>query len=174
MLTNNLLAVIYTNGLFRVVQISNFAILIETKLLDDQGKISADFERVVDAKIAFETHQSIPDNSRTIFTKSISFGVILVGESLRTVSKRFLLHTFNLRFDVPLAMDHDASEDSVILGNDCELIHTRQQVFEPGMIISSITAGGQSAFLYTTLNPVTRETSIFSTSSAQPIWDRGS
>jgi len=34
-LTNNLLAVTYTNGLFRVIQISNFSVLIETNLLGD-------------------------------------------------------------------------------------------------------------------------------------------
>lgn len=33
-LTNNLLAVTYTNGLFRVIQVSNFLVLVETNLLD--------------------------------------------------------------------------------------------------------------------------------------------
>ena len=65
-------------------------------------------------------------------------------------------------------------ESSIILGKDCELVHTRQQVLTPGLTISSIAACEDSAFLYTTFNPQTRETSIFSTSSAQPIWDRGS
>ena len=33
-LTNNLLAVSYTNGLLRIIQVSNFSVLIETNLLD--------------------------------------------------------------------------------------------------------------------------------------------
>ena len=65
-------------------------------------------------------------------------------------------------------------ENYAVLNNDCEFIHTRQQVFAKGMVISSISACDDSAFLYTTFNPQSKETSIFSTSSAQPIWDRGS
>ena len=33
-LTNNLLAVSYTNGLLRIIQVSNFSVLIETNLLE--------------------------------------------------------------------------------------------------------------------------------------------
>ena len=84
-----------------------------------------------------------------------------------------MLHTLSLRFNNVPTMD-PVMEDEVLLGRDFDLDHTRQQIFEPGMVITSITACENSAFLYTTFEPQTRETSIFSTSCAQPIWDRGS
>lgn len=45
-LTNNLLAVTYTNGLFRIIQVSNFSVLIETNLLDGGDMIG---QRMVEA-----------------------------------------------------------------------------------------------------------------------------
>ena len=50
----------------------------------------------------------------------------------------------------------------------------RQQYMPEGVSISSLTPSDDSSFLYTTFHQVSRETSIFSTSVAQPIWDRGS
>lgn len=37
-LSNNLIAVVYTNGLLRIIQISNFTVLVESNLLGDEGK----------------------------------------------------------------------------------------------------------------------------------------
>ena len=59
LLQNDLLAVIYTNGLLRIVQISSLSVLIETNLLADLGHSSADlFEKIVNAKIATHTNMS--------------------------------------------------------------------------------------------------------------------
>ena len=55
-LTNNLLAVLYTNGLLRIIEVSDFSIKIETNLLE-----SADLngQRAVDAQITFTTQDAV-------------------------------------------------------------------------------------------------------------------
>lgn len=55
-LTNNLLAVLYTNGLLRIIEVSDFSIKIETNLLQ-----SADLngQRAVDAQITFTTQDAV-------------------------------------------------------------------------------------------------------------------
>ena len=60
-LTNNLLAVIYSNGLLRVIQVSDFSIVMQTNVLADRElleKIGS--SRLVEAKIASKTHLSVP------------------------------------------------------------------------------------------------------------------
>ena len=47
-LTNNLLAVSYTNGLLRIIQVSNFSLLIETNLLESSDMNG---QRMVEAQI---------------------------------------------------------------------------------------------------------------------------
>lgn len=172
-LTNNLLAVVYTSGLFRVIDISSLSMMLEINLLGDEGKLGIASGRVIEAQIAYKTHASVPDVERRSFSKSISFGLVIAVENQQTVQKKFVLHTLSLRFNNVHGLGPDA-EDKTLLGDDFDLDHTRQQIFEPGMVISSITACENSAFLYTTFDPQTRETSVFSTSCAQPIWDRGS
>ena len=44
----------------------------------------------------------------------------------------------------------------------------------PGTSVSSVAHVDDGTFLYTTFDHATKENSIFSTSFAQPIWDRGS
>ena len=56
-LTNNLLAVAYTNGLFRIIQIHDLSVVIETNLLADEGKLGLDFGRIFEAQIAFMTNK---------------------------------------------------------------------------------------------------------------------
>ena len=86
MLTNNLLAVVYTSGLFRVIDISKLAILLEVNLLDDEGKLGNEAGRVIEAQIAFKTHLSVPaDIERTSLSKSISFGLVIAIENQHTV-----------------------------------------------------------------------------------------
>jgi len=76
------------------------------------------------------------------------------------------LQILSLRFEnVPIVDSIDA-ELNIILGNDCELIHTRQEIMAAGVAITSIAPCVDSSFLFTTFNVRTRETSIFSTSSA--------
>ena len=83
------------------------------------------------------------------------------------------MSTLSLRFD-DVQPQHEDEEDDKLLGEECELNVARQQVFSEGVAISSIAACADSSFLYTTYDAKTYETSIFSTSLAQPIWDRGS
>ena len=75
-LTNNLLAVAYTNGLLRVVQVSNLTVVIETNLLADEGRLGLDAGRIFEAQIAFHTNRAVPNVERNKLSKSISLGVI--------------------------------------------------------------------------------------------------
>lgn len=169
-MTNNLLAVVYTNGLFRIIDITTFAPILEVNVLADEGTLGLLSGRLIEGQIAFHAHNSVPNHTQTIFSKCFSFGIVVAVENQRGIKKRFVLHTFSLRFnDVPAN-----TNEGTILRPDFDLDHTRQQVFEPDMVISSITACDDGSFLYTTFNSQSRETSIFSTSCAQPIWDRGS
>ena len=38
-LTNNLLAALYTNGLLRIIQISGFTVVLETNLMQDEARL---------------------------------------------------------------------------------------------------------------------------------------
>ena len=48
-LTNDLLAVVYTSGLFRVVDISNLAPMLEINLLADEGRLGTESGRLIEA-----------------------------------------------------------------------------------------------------------------------------
>ena len=48
-LTNNLLAVVYTDGMFRVVDISTFSIVVQNNLLDDESRLGKESGRVIEA-----------------------------------------------------------------------------------------------------------------------------
>lgn len=173
-LSNNLIAVVYTNGLLRIIQISNFIVLVESNLLGDEAKFDhKDYFRVFDAHLAFASHSSVANHQQTSMSKSISIGISLGIEHVQTAAKQFCLQTVSLRFENVPAVDPEI-ESSIALGDNCELIHARQELMARNVSITNVSACQNSSFLYTTFNLNTRETSIFSTSSAQPIWDRGS
>ena len=99
-LTNNLLAIVYTNGLLRVIQLGDLSITTETNLLGDKGRLAQlGSGRVVEAQIAFKTHLAVPDITQSSLSKSISLGVTMAVESSRTAQKTHTLHTFSLRYD---------------------------------------------------------------------------
>ena len=84
-LTNNLLAVVYTSGLFRIVDITTLATILDTNLLGDEGKLGIGSSRLVEAQIAFKTHTSVADVERDNFSKSISFGLVIQLENQSTI-----------------------------------------------------------------------------------------
>ena len=93
-MSNNLLAVVYTNGLLRVFFVSNASILVETSLIvTDQSEL----DRIVDAQINFRTHLSVVEENIDV-TKSISLGVAFTAESTRRSTKQAGLQIFSLKF----------------------------------------------------------------------------
>lgn len=98
-LTNHLLVAVYTNGLFRVIQIPNLSVLVETNLFNDKGRLGDAAYKAVEAKIAFETNRSVPNAENDSIFKSVSIGIVLTSETQGGSAKANILQTFNLRFN---------------------------------------------------------------------------
>ena len=76
-LSNNLIAVVYSNGLLSINNLcstSRQAVVVSTTLLS-----SDKYDRIVDAQIAFRTHDAVLSDSMTV-SKSISLGVTFTAE----------------------------------------------------------------------------------------------
>ena len=95
-LTNNLLAVVYSNGLLRVYSISEVSVIVETNIL--LTECDTEFDRIVDAQVNFKSHTSIVADDLSI-SKTISIGVSFTAESSRKLIKQNGLHVFNLKFN---------------------------------------------------------------------------
>ena len=122
-----MLGVVYTNGFFRVFNISSASILVEVSLLAD---LDDEFDRVVEAQINFRTHLSVVDENVSV-SKSISLGVAFTAECSRRSTKQSGLQTFSLKFQSFILEDTHAyerkeeerKEELIDLGRDASLIH---------------------------------------------------
>ena len=95
-LTNNLLAVVYSNGLLRVYSISEVSVIVETNIL--LTEYDTEFDRIVDAQVNFKSHLSVVADNLSV-SKTISIGVSFTAESSRKLIKQNGLHVFNLKFN---------------------------------------------------------------------------
>ena len=144
-LSNNLLAVVYSNGLLRVIEISRTEILVETSILVDR---QVEFDRIVEAQINFRTHLLVVDDNLST-SKSISLGVSFTAESSRKSTKQACLQIFSLKFNkVPYEGMHafsqkeeERNEEMITFESGTEVIltHMQQQVFPPNLFVTSLT-----------------------------------
>ena len=129
-LSNGLLAVLYTSGLFRIVQISYLSVLVETELLEgDLDLARQGFDKISEAKLAFQAHNAVADADLTNYSKSISLGLTTTLENPITAQRQSVLHCFSLRFESVSLVNLEGAEDAADLGRACELINTRREAF---------------------------------------------
>ena len=95
-LTNNLLAVVYSNGLLRVYGISTVSVIVESNILQIENDI--EFDRIIDAQINFKAHTAVVEENISV-SKTISIGVSFTAESSRRLTKQNCMHVFSLRFN---------------------------------------------------------------------------
>ena len=94
-LSNNLIAVVYSNGLLSINNLcssSRRAEVISSTLLS-----SDKYDRIVEAKISFRTHDSVVADNMSV-SKSISLGVAFTAESRVKGAKQAGLCTYSLKF----------------------------------------------------------------------------
>ena len=106
-LSNNLIAVVYSNGLLSINNLcssSRQAVVVSTTLLS-----SDKYDRIVDAQISYRTHDAVLSDSMTV-SKSISIGVAFTAECRIKATKRTGLCTYSLKFSNFL-LENDPQED---------------------------------------------------------------